>query len=162
MNRPEVVASGRGAKGRPSLPLPRQERQALRRHHAKEFAGIALSLAIVIGSSSWWFYVRTPSPIAISRDQIVRIEFVPLPEGAGIIYALVPRGVGEQPLSQVLDLVPIPLPAPLRQGFWCHPRGLVRFALSDGRVISYGSCRLPDSIRAFRRAVGRRAATPPA
>ncbi len=156
-----MVASGRGAKGRPSLPLPRPERQALRRHHAKVFAAIALGLVLVTTASSWWFYFRTPSPIAIMRDQIVRIDFVPVPEGAGVSFALVPRQLGEQPLSQVLDLVPIPLPAPLRQGFWCHPGGLIDITLSTGRVISYGTCRLPDSIRAFRSAVGRRAAALP-
>ncbi len=155
VNRPDVIASGRGAKGRPSLPLPRQERQALRRHHAKVFVVVLLLLALVIGASSWWFYFRTPPSIAIRRDQIVEIDFFPVPEGAGVIYRLVPSGVGDQPLSQILGLVPIPLPAPLRQGFWCHPGSIIRITLDDDREITFGSCRLPDSIRAFRRAVDR-------
>ncbi len=156
-----MFASGRGVKGRPPLPLPKPERQALRWHHTKVFATIALGLAIVIAASSWWFYFRTPPSIAVTRGQIYRIDFVPVPEGARASYALGPRQIGQQPLSQVLDLVPIPLPAPLRQGFWCHPGGLIEITLSDGRVISYGSCRLPDSIRAFRSTIGRRGATLP-
>ena len=126
-------------------------RRANRRHSAKVFLLIVLSILFLISAGTWWFYFRSPAPLAVTRQEISKIELIAIPEGPGLVLARNPNTTqGQTQLHRALPNVPIPLPAPLRQGFWCKMGGLVRFTLIDGRVISYGPCRLPPEIQAFR------------
>jgi len=139
----------RGPKGERLLAFAAAERRAGRRHNAKVFAVVLLCLVFMIAVGSWWFYFRTPPTIAVTRQQITKIEFAPVPEGPVGVYARDTTS-GAQPLARALSKMPIPLPGPLRQGFWCQMGGVVRITLTDGRIISYGPCRLPLAIVTFR------------
>jgi hypothetical protein len=138
----------RGSKER-AVQFAAAERRAEHRHNTKVFAVTVLCLVLALSSGSWWFYLRTPPTIAVTRQQIAKIELAPIPEGPGAVFAR-DTSSGAHPLGQVLSKVPIPLPGPLRQGFWCQMGGVVRITLTDGRTISYGPCRLPPAIVTFR------------
>jgi len=129
--------------------MSQAQRRAERVHNAKVFVVVVLAILAVVSAGSWWFYFRTPGPVSATRQQIVKIELIPVPEGASATFVANPNRF-QAPLTDLLAKVPISLPGPLRQGFWCHGGGLVRFTLADGRIISYGPCRLPPSIVAFR------------
>jgi hypothetical protein len=53
------------------------------------------------------------------------------------------------PIALVEDAIPSPPPGTLRQRISCDSGAEVVFQLADGRSITYGPCRMPDSIAAF-------------
>jgi hypothetical protein len=85
-------------------------------------------------------------PIQVSFADIVRIGTEPFPrERSRPPFAQAPANAPSYPLDLIRDLIPIPLPALLKQGD-CRTGVTLIIELRDGRVIRYGPCRRPASI----------------
>src|SRR3989442_7651334 len=107
-------------------------------------AGIP-ALAVLVGLGTVLYLHGRP--IQIHRVDVVSIRLVPVPEGpvSTSSFERVPHDSPAQPLSLILDSLPIPLPHPAWQ-FGCSFGGTLEIELQDGRVISYGPCHRPKSI----------------
>src|SRR5947209_18133604 len=76
--------------------------------------------------------------------RIVRISARDLRSHGTIVAVARPSANGRQaPLESVRPLVPLPLPLSRR----CSGKPVVAISFSDGRVVRYGSCALPQAIR---------------
>jgi len=83
-------------------------------------------------------------------QRIVRISAADLAGHGTVVAVARPAANGRQaPLEAVRPLVPLPLPLSSR----CTGRPVVAITFSDGRIVRYGSCALPDSIRVLQEAV---------
>jgi len=81
---------------------------------------------------------------------VVRITALDLASHGTVVAVAAPQANGhEAPLASLRALLPQPLPVATR----CNGRPAVTIAYSDGRVVRYGSCALPDSIRVLQDAV---------
>jgi hypothetical protein len=93
---------------------------------------------------------RVGEPIQASLADIVRIRTEPFPEGTPAPpFTQAPATAPFFPLDLVRDMIPIPLPAPLKQGDCAGGERLI-IELGDGRAITYGPCRYPTSIELLR------------
>ena len=105
---------------------------------------LALVIVVALGIT---LYLHGRS-IQVRRGDIVSVRLVPIPEGpqTSSSFERAPsQGSGSQPLSIILDSIPIPLPHPAWQ-FGCSTGGTLEIELQDGRVVSYGPCHRPKSI----------------
>jgi hypothetical protein len=119
----------------------------------KKAAAVVVLIAIAIAAGVWWVAFRQEPSVSVAAADIGAIEFIPFPEGPQ--QPGFTNGVPDRfhvPIQLVADAIPSPLPGPLRQGITCDSGGEVAFRLVDGRTITYGPCRIPASIVAFRAA----------
>ncbi len=104
----------------------------------------------LLGAFSLWWSIRF-ARIDVARAEVVGIEIDPYPEGPDSPpFVRGPTEPGEMSLSLIEDSIPVPLPAPKWQGFFCRLGSHVSVQLADGRTIKYGPCRRPDSIEQLR------------
>src|SRR6266516_4126014 len=106
-------------------------------------AGVsALVLLIGIGVMG---YVHG-RPIQIRPGDVMSVRIFPVPEGpVPPPFERSPTDSGSRPLSLIGASIPMPLPHPAWQ-FGCSTGGTLEIKLQDGRTISYGPCRRPNSI----------------
>jgi hypothetical protein len=105
-------------------------------------------------ASAWYF--QPGVPILVAPDDVVSVYLHPVPEGPAAYFSRLAEPERGRPISDIDDLIPIPLPAPLHQFPMCWVGGEVVIGLADGETISYGPCRLPARIQRFRDEIVRR------
>jgi hypothetical protein len=117
----------------------------------KKAAAVVVVLAVAIVAGVWWLAFRRGPSVSVAATEIRAIEFHPYPEGPpqpGLRSGVPDRW--HVPIHLVEAAIPSPLPGPLEQGISCDSGAEVVFRLTDGRNVTYGPCRLPASIDAFR------------
>jgi hypothetical protein len=117
----------------------------------KKAVSVIVLVAIAVAIGVWLVAYRHGPSVSVAVSDIRAIEFPPFPEGPP--QPRFTSGVPDRfhaPIQLVADAIPSPLPGPLRQGISCNAGGEVVFRLVDGRSITYGPCRIPASIEAFR------------
>jgi hypothetical protein len=101
----------------------------------------------------WWIAFRQGPDVTVAPAGVRSVDFLPIPEGPP--QPGFTNGVPDRlhlPIGLVEASIPDPLPGTLQQGIDCRSGADVVFHLTDGRDVSYGPCRIPDSITSFRAA----------
>ena len=114
---------------------------------------ILIGVFVVAGSGVglWQALSWSGSSIPTTKGDITGVSFTWLPEGPPPPpFVPAPTRANEMPLSYIQGEIPSPLPGTLWQGIRCGSGIVVNVSLVDGRTISYGPCRLPDSIAKLR------------
>jgi hypothetical protein len=105
-------------------------------------AGLVLVVTMSFALLGW----INGRPLHDRRTDVAMVGFQPMPEGPVAPPFSRTGQVATRPLTEIEAFIPDPLPHSVWQGVRCVGGLDVLVTLADGRTITYGPCRYPQSI----------------